>query len=58
MKNKTNKLLYKAHLLINAATGTDIPKYKLEEAQREARKIYKEIRDLDPKIYNILKEDL
>jgi len=58
MKNKTSKLLYKAHLLINSATGTDIPKYKLEEAKREARKIYKEIRDLDPKIYNILKEDL
>jgi len=58
MKKKTSKLLYKAHLLINNATGIDIPKYKLEEAKREARKLYKEIKDIDPEIYNILKEDL
>ncbi len=58
MKKTTSKLLYKAHLLINNATGTDVPKYKLDEAKREARKIYKQIKDLDPKIYNILKEDL
>ncbi len=58
MKKRTSNLLYKAHILINEATGIDVPKYKLDEAKREARKLYKQIKDLDPKIYNILKEDL
>jgi len=58
MTSKTSELLKKAHLLINNATGTDVPKYKLEEAKREARKIYKLIKETDLEVYNILKEDL
>mgnify|MGYP006110982669 FL=1 len=57
MNSKTSNLLKKAHILINNATGTDVPKYKLTEAKREAKKIYKEIKSLDLAIYNILKED-
>jgi len=57
MNSKTSELLKKAHILINNATGTDVPKYKLAEAKREAKKIYKEIKSLDLAVYNILKED-
>ena len=58
MNKKVSDLLHQAHIIINNATGLDVPKYKLEEAKREARKIYKKIKELDPKIYNTLKEDL
>lgn len=55
--NRIGKLLYKAHLIINNATGTDIPKKVLRKAKVDARKIYKKIKEIDPAIYNIIKED-
>tara|TARA_R110000796_G_scaffold70673_1_gene160540 strand:- start:21 stop:206 length:186 start_codon:yes stop_codon:yes gene_type:complete len=55
--NRVGKLLYKAHLTINKATGIDIPKKVLKKAKAEAREIYKKIKELDPAIYNIIKED-
>jgi CRISPR/Cas system-associated protein Csx1 len=58
MNSKTSDLLKKAHILINNATGIDVPKGKLDEAKREAKKIYKLIKEHDLAIYNILKEDL
>lgn len=57
-KKKIDKLLHEAHITINNATGTDIPKYKTEEAKREARKLYKKIKDIDETIYNVIKGDL
>lgn len=55
--NKTDKLLKEAHLIINDATGTDIPKSVLEKAKVEARKILRKIKDIDPIVYDRLKED-
>lgn len=54
---KVDKLLKKAHLIINEATGTDIPRSVTEKAKVEARKIYREIKDIDPIVYDRLKED-
>lgn len=55
--NKTDKLLKEAHLIINDATGTDIPKSVLEKAKVEARKILRKIKDINPIVYDRLKED-
>ena len=55
--NKVDKLLHKAHLIINEATGTDIPKSVTEKAKAEARKIYKQIKELDSVMYEVLKQD-
>lgn len=55
--NEVDKLLHKAHLIINDATGTDIPKSVTEKAKVEARKIYKQIKELDPAMYEVLKQD-
>jgi len=57
MKKATHRLLKKAHLIINEATGTDVPKYKTERAKIEARKIYAKIKQIDERIYNIIKID-
>ena len=57
MKQKTHKLLEEAHLTIANATGVDVPKYKLQEAYKKARLIYRKIKELDPAIYEILKAD-
>jgi acyl CoA:acetate/3-ketoacid CoA transferase len=54
---KASKLLHKAHLIINEATGTDIPKSVLEKAKVEARKIYRQIKDIDRAVYDRIKED-
>lgn len=54
---KVDKLLHKAHLIINEATGTDIPKSVTEKAKVEARKIYRQIKDIDRAVYDRIKED-
>tara|TARA_R110000824_G_scaffold67836_4_gene175608 strand:+ start:430 stop:615 length:186 start_codon:yes stop_codon:yes gene_type:complete len=58
MKKKTSNLLRKAHLIINGATGTDVSKTTRDHAKREARKLYRKIKDLDPSVYNILKAEI
>ena len=57
MKKRTHKLLEKAHKTINDATGTDIPKSILEKAKIEARKILRQIKDIEPDVYDRIKED-
>lgn len=57
MKKKVDKLLHKAHLIINAATGLDISKTTLDKARVEARKIYREIKEIDPDMYDRIKDD-
>lgn len=54
---KTDELLKEAHLIINDATGTDIHKSVLEKAKAEARKILRKIKDINPIVYDRLKED-
>lgn len=54
---KVDKLLHKAHLIINEATGTDIPNSVTEKAKVEARKIYRQIKDIDRAVYDRIKED-
>lgn len=58
MKKETHKLLKKAHLIINNATGIDINKTTLENAKREARKVYRTIKDVDPVIYNVIEPEI
>ena len=55
--SEVDKLLHKAHLIINEATGTDIPKSVTEKAKVEARKIYRQIKDIDRAVYDRIKED-
>tara|TARA_R110001599_G_scaffold298873_1_gene503690 strand:- start:1976 stop:2161 length:186 start_codon:yes stop_codon:yes gene_type:complete len=55
--NEVDKLLYQAHIIINEATGKDIPKKTLDNAKAYARSIYKKIKVLDPAMYDILKQD-
>jgi len=57
MKRITHKLLEEAHITISNATGVDVPKYKLEEAYKKVRLIYRKIKELDPAIYEILDAD-
>ena len=54
---KVDKLLHEAHIIINEATGIDIPKTTLEKAKIEARKIYRKIKDIDSVVYDIIKDD-
>tara|TARA_R110000737_G_C14503207_1_gene472333 strand:+ start:259 stop:420 length:162 start_codon:yes stop_codon:yes gene_type:complete len=51
-------LLKQAHLIINSATGIDINKTTLENAKREARKVYRKIKDVDPAIYNVIEPEI
>ena len=57
MKKETSDLLEQAHLTITNARGTDVPKYKLQEAYKKVRIIYKQIKQIDPAIYDILNDD-
>ena len=57
-KEKVATLLRKAHLIINAASGTDINKTTKEKDNLEARKVWKQIREIDPAIWEILKAEL
>jgi len=58
MKKKTSNLLKKAHLIINAATGTDVSKTTIENARREARKLYRKIKEIDPEVYEIIEPEI
>ena len=57
MKKETSDLLEQAHLTITNARGTDVPKYKLQEAYKKVRIIYKQIKQIDPAIYDKLNDD-
>ena len=57
MKKRTHELLKKAHLIINNATGIDIPKSVLEKAKIEARKVLRQIKEVEPLVYDRIKED-
>ena len=57
MKKETSDLLEQAHLTITNARGTDVPKYKLDEAYKKVRAIYRQIKDLEPNIYDVLNAD-
>ena len=50
-KERVDSLLRKAHLIINGASGLDISKTAKENAKREARKLWKEIKEIDPKTW-------
>lgn len=56
-KKKIDDILKRSHLVVNAATGTDISKTKRAEARRESRKILAELKEIDIRIYNIVKEE-
>jgi|TARA_R110000764_G_scaffold85788_1_gene166432 acyl CoA:acetate/3-ketoacid CoA transferase len=56
--NDTDKLLHKAHLIINDATGTDIPQDVLDKAKEKARRIYNQIKTINPDVYERIKIDL
>jgi hypothetical protein len=49
-KKKIDDILKRSHLVVNAATGR-------AEARRESRKILAELKELDIRIYNIVKEE-
>lgn len=57
MKKKTQQILDKAHKLINESTGLDVPKYKKEEAKRNAKKLLIKLKEYDPAIYERIKID-
>lgn len=57
MKKRTSNLLEKAHSLVISVTGTDISKTKRQEVMKDVRAIYRKIKDIDPKIYQILNDD-
>jgi hypothetical protein len=57
MKKRTSNLLEKAHSLVVSVTGTDISKTKRQEVMKDVRSIYRKIKDIDPKIYQILNDD-
>ena len=56
-KDKIDNILKKSHLDINDATGIDISKTQKAAAKRESRKILRELKEVDPVIYNIVKEE-
>lgn len=57
IKNKVDEILYRSHLIINNATGVDISNAKREKARKESIKVLKELKEVEPKIYNIVKEE-
>lgn len=57
-KERVDRILKEAHLIINDATGLDISKTKREEAKREARKVLKQIKDIDERIWENLKAEI
>jgi len=57
MKKTTSKLLKQAHSIVTSATGMDVPKYKLDEAYKQVRAIYRKIKEIEPEIFKILNED-
>ena len=57
VKIKVDQILKKSHLIINDATGLDIPKSESDKAQAASKKVLKELKVLAPEIYNIVKEE-
>ena len=57
MKKETSNLLKEAHLTITNARGIDVPKYRLQEAYKKVRAIYRQIKDIEPAIYEVLNDD-
>ena len=57
MKKKTSDLLEQAHLTITNARGLDVPKYQLDEAYKKVRAIYRQIKEIEPDIYDVLNSD-
>lgn len=57
MKKKTSDLLEQAHLTITNARGIDVPKYKLDEAYKKVRAIYRQIKEIEPEIYDVINTD-
>ena len=57
IKKKVDDILYKSHKIRVEACGTDISKTAKKEAIRRSRQLLKQIKDLDLKIYNILKAE-
>jgi len=56
-KRKVDDILKKSHLVINDSSGIDISRTQKEAAKRESRKILRELKDISPEIYNIVKEE-
>lgn len=57
MKKETSDLLEQAHLTITNARGLDVPKYQLDEAYKKVRAIYRQIKEIEPDIYDVLNSD-
>jgi hypothetical protein len=58
IKRKIDKILKEAHMIINESSGTDISKTKKAKAKLEARKILRQIKDLDQKVWDCIKFDI
>jgi hypothetical protein len=58
IKRKIDKILKEAHLIINESSGTDISKTQKAKAKLEARKILRQIKDLDQKVWDCIKFDI
>ena len=58
MKKKTSEILHKAHMIISESNYEGAPKTTRENAKREARKLYKLLKNIDPEVYNKLKAEL
>jgi len=57
-KEKIDIILKESHLIINNSTGTDISKSAKENARKESRKKLKKLKELSPKIYELIKAEL
>ena len=58
MKAKTGEILYKAHKIMTEVNYEGVSKTAREKAKRDARKLYKLIKEVDPVIYERLKAEL
>lgn len=56
-KQKIDKILKESHLIMVESTGLDISKTQRENAKRESRKKLRELKDLDPIIYERVKAE-
>ena len=57
-KEKIDIILKESNLIINNSTGTDISKSAKENARKESRKKLKKLKELSPKIYELIKAEL
>ena len=58
MKAKTSEILYKAHKIMTEVNYEGVSKPAREKAKRDAIKLYKLIKEVDPVIYERLKAEL